>query len=160
MSDGASEPAPAVVLLSGGLDSATALACCLRDGFAPHALSFDYGQRHREELEAARKVAAAGGAVRHETIALNLSQFGGSALLFPSDGTGAGDDGLAVPKDREEAAMAAEIPVTYVPARNTVFLSVALGWAETLGALRDLCGRQRRRLFRLPGLSPGVFAGV
>ena len=115
---------PAVVLVSGGLDSATALACCVRDGFAPHALSFDYGQRHREELDAARRVAAAGGAVRHEVIGLNLSRFGGSALVDDSD----------VPKDREEATMAAEIPVTYVPARNTVFLSVALGWAEALGA--------------------------
>ncbi|MFH5804394.1 7-cyano-7-deazaguanine synthase QueC [Alienimonas sp. DA493] len=128
MSDAtAGQAPPAVVLLSGGLDSATALACCVRDGFAPHALSFDYGQRHRQELEAARRVADAGGAVRHETVALNLSQFGGSALT--SD--------LEVPKDREEAAMAAEIPVTYVPARNTVFLSVALGWAEVLGA-RDI----------------------
>ena len=121
---------PAVVLVSGGLDSATALACCVRDGFAPHALSFDYGQRHREELDAVRRVAAAGGAVRHEVIELNLSRFGGSALLPGNEGTA----DLAVPKDRDEATMAAEIPVTYVPARNTVFLSVALGWAEALGA--------------------------
>jgi len=128
-----SDAPPAVVLLSGGLDSATALACCVRDGFAPYALSFRYGQRHGIELEAARRVAEAGGAVRHETIDLNLSTFGGSALL--SDRKGADD--LEVPKDREEAAMAAEIPVTYVPARNTVFLSVALGWAEALGA-RDI----------------------
>ncbi|NNJ24945.1 7-cyano-7-deazaguanine synthase QueC [Alienimonas chondri] len=123
---------PAVVLLSGGLDSATALACCVRDGFAPHALSFDYGQRHREELEAARRVAQAGGVVRHEVVDLNLSAFGGSALL-----SGDGSADLIVPKDRGEAAMAAEIPITYVPARNTVFLSVALGWAEVLGA-RDI----------------------
>ncbi|QDT14009.1 7-cyano-7-deazaguanine synthase QueC [Alienimonas californiensis] len=116
--------APAVVLLSGGLDSATVLACCVRDGFAPHALSFDYGQRHRTELDAARRVAKAGGAVRQEVIELNLSQFGGSALT----------DNFEVPKDRDESTMAAEIPITYVPARNTVFLSVALGWAEVLGA--------------------------
>ena len=125
------ERSPAVVLLSGGLDSATALACCVRDGFAPHALSFDYGQRHRAELTAARRVAEAGGAVRHEVIALDLSRFGGSALL-PG-----GADATDVPKDRAEEAMAAEIPVTYVPARNTVFLSVALGWAEALAA-RDI----------------------
>ena len=126
---------PAVVLLSGGLDSATALACCVRDGFAPHCLSFDYGQRHAVELAAARRVADAGGAVRHEVIALNLSQFGGSALLSP----GGGADAIDVPKDWDEAAMT-DIPVTYVPARNTVFLSVALGWAEVLGAREIYCG--------------------
>lgn len=120
---------PAVVLLSGGLDSATALACCVRDGFAPYCLSFDYGQRHAVELDAARRVADAGGAVRHETVRLDLSQFGGSALT--------GD--IEVPKDRDEAAMT-DIPVTYVPARNTVFLSVALGWAEALGATDIYCG--------------------
>ena len=123
------ENKPAVVLLSGGLDSATALACCARDGFTPYCLSFDYGQRHAVELAAARRVADAGGAVRHETVKLDLSQFGGSALT--------GD--IAVPKDREESAMT-DIPVTYVPARNTVFLSVALGWAEALGATDIYCG--------------------
>ena len=128
MTDQNAKP-PAVVLLSGGLDSATALACCVRDGFAPHALSFDYGQRHREELAAAARVAAAGGAVRHETVRLDLRAFGGSALT--------GD--IAVPKDRDESAMT-DIPVTYVPARNTVFLSVALGWAEVLGAREIYCG--------------------
>ena len=121
---------PAVVLLSGGLDSATALACCAEDGFAPHALSFDYGQRHAVELAAARRVAAAGGAARHEVVSLDLSRFGGSALT----------EDLEVPKDRDEAAMAGAIPVTYVPARNTVFLSVALGWAEVLGATDIYCG--------------------
>ena len=124
------EKPPAVVLLSGGLDSATALACCVRDGFAPHALSFDYGQRHRHELAAADRVAEAGGVVRHETVRLDLSRFGGSALTAD----------LAVPKDRDEAAMGAGVPITYVPARNTVFLSVALGWAEILGAREIYCG--------------------
>ncbi|MEM9701490.1 MAG: 7-cyano-7-deazaguanine synthase QueC [Planctomycetota bacterium] len=124
---------PAVVLLSGGLDSATALACCVRDGFTPFALSFNYGQRHHEELHAAERVARAGGVARHEVLDLNLSQFGGSALLPSSTG----EDVPAVPKDREESEMSAGIPVTYVPARNTVFLSVALGWAEVLGA-RDI----------------------
>ena len=123
------ERPPAVVLLSGGLDSATALACCARDGFAPYCLSFDYGQRHAVELAAARRVADAGGAARHETVKLDLSRFGGSAL------TG----NINVPKDRDEAAMT-DIPVTYVPARNTVFLSVALGWAEVSGATVIYCG--------------------
>ena len=127
--EGGSDRAPAVVLLSGGLDSATALACCAADGFAPHCLSFDYGQRHAVELAAARRVANAGGAVRHETVKLDLSQFGGSALT----------DDIEVPKDREESAMT-DVPVTYVPARNTVFLSVALGWAEVLGATDIYCG--------------------
>ena len=136
---------PAVVLLSGGLDSATALACCVRDGFAPHALSFDYGQRHREELAAAGRVAAAGGAVRHETIRLDLSTFGGSALT----------DDIEVPKGRDESAMAAEIPVTYVPARNTVFLSVALGWAEVLGAREIYCGVNAVDYSGYPDCRPG-----
>ena len=127
---GNDEKKPAVVLLSGGLDSATTLAVCVADGFAPHALSFDYGQRHRHELDAAKAVARAGGAVRHEIVELDLSRFGGSALT---------SDAVAVPKDRDESQMA-DIPVTYVPARNTVFLSVALGWAEALGARDIYCG--------------------
>jgi len=115
---------PAVVLLSGGLDSATVLAIAVSDGFTPFALSFDYGQRHRFELEAARRVGAAAGVQQHIVFPLNLRAFGGSALT----------DDVAVPKDRNEEQMETEIPVTYVPARNTVFLSVALGWAEVLGA--------------------------
>ena len=115
---------PAVVLLSGGLDSATALAIAQRDGFDCHALSFDYGQRHRHELAAAARVAAAAGVTRHVTIPLALRPIGGSALTAD----------LAVPKDRDDTAMGAGVPITYVPARNTVFLAVALGWAETLGA--------------------------
>ncbi|MCC7423941.1 MAG: 7-cyano-7-deazaguanine synthase QueC [Planctomycetaceae bacterium] len=114
----------AVVLLSGGLDSATALAVARLEGFETYAISFDYGQRHRFELESARRVGAAGGVVRHIVFPLDLRAFGGSALTAD----------IAVPKDRSEEEMGVGIPITYVPARNTVFLSVALGWAETLGA--------------------------
>ena len=113
----------AVVLLSGGVDSATVMAIARRDGFAPHALSFDYGQRHAIELKSAKRVAAAFGA-EHSMISFDLRQFGGSALT--SD--------VPVPKDRPEAQMASGIPVTYVPARNTIFLSFALGLAEVIGA--------------------------
>ncbi len=115
---------PAVVLLSGGLDSATALAVARRDGFRCHALSFAYGQRHAAELDAARRVAAALGAAEHRVVPIDLRAFGGSALTADID----------VPKDRPADAMAHGIPVTYVPARNTVFLAFALGWAEVLGA--------------------------
>jgi 7-cyano-7-deazaguanine synthase len=114
----------AVVLVSGGLDSATALAMACRDGFEPFALSFDYGQRHRFELDAARRVCQATGVMRHLIFGLDLRSIGGSSLT--SD--------LPVPKDRSEGEMSAGIPATYVPARNTIFLSIALGWAETLGA--------------------------
>ena len=111
----------AVVLLSGGLDSATALALAVRHGFDCHALSVSYGQRHRAELEAATRVAAVLGASQHRVIVLSLPFFGGSALTdksiqVPTDGAGIG------------------IPNTYVPARNTIFLSLALAWAEVLGA--------------------------
>lgn len=114
----------AVVLVSGGLDSATTLAVARRAGFDCFALSFDYGQRHRFELQAARQVCAAMGVADHAVIELDLRRFGGSALTAEID----------VPKDRDEQAMTSGIPVTYVPARNTVFLSIALGWAEVLGA--------------------------
>jgi 7-cyano-7-deazaguanine synthase len=114
----------AVVLVSGGLDSATALAIACRDGFEPFALSFDYGQRHRFELDAARRVCQATGVMRQLISKLDLRSIGGSSLT--SD--------LPVPKDRSEGEMSAGIPATYVPARNTIFLSIALGWAETLGA--------------------------
>ncbi len=114
----------AVCLLSGGLDSATCLAVALRDGFETYALSFDYGQRHRVELAAAARVAQALGAVAHKTVQIDLRTFGHSALT----------DDIAVPKDRSEAEMGASIPITYVPARNTVFLSLALAWAEVLGS--------------------------
>jgi 7-cyano-7-deazaguanine synthase len=114
----------AVVLLSGGLDSATALAVARAEGYECFALSFDYGQRHARELESAVKLAAALGARRHLTLRLDLRAIGGSALT--------GD--LPVPKGRSDAAIGEGIPVTYVPARNTIFLSHALAWAEVLGA--------------------------
>ena len=114
---------PAVVLLSGGLDSYTAAAAAKRDGFSIYALSINYGQRHVTELEAARAVASALGVVRHLELALDLPQIGGSALTSSS---------IDVPKDRPVDPKA--IPSTYVPARNTIFLSLALAWAEVLGA--------------------------
>jgi len=117
----------AVVLLSGGLDSATVLAIARSRGFDCHALSIDYGQRHRAELDAAARVAGALGAARHVIAEVDLSRFGGSALT---------DLSIAVPESGEAdaPAPAAAIPITYVPARNTIMLSVALGWAEVLGA--------------------------
>ena len=121
---------PAVVLLSGGLDSATVLALAKSQGFACHALSFDYGQRHRSELAAASAIAKHLGAVRHQTAVIDLRAFGGSALTAD----------LAVPKDRPEGEMSQGIPITYVPARNTIFLSFALGWAEVLGAFDIFIG--------------------
>jgi 7-cyano-7-deazaguanine synthase len=114
----------AVVLLSGGLDSATVLAIARAEGYECHALSFDYGQRHARELESAKKVAAALGAIHHLTLCLDLRAIGGSALTADID----------VPKGRSDEAMSTGIPVTYVPARNTIFLSHALAWAEVLGA--------------------------
>lgn len=110
----------AVVLVSGGLDSATTLAIALEQGFECYALSFDYGQRHRTELDAAATVARALGAHAHKVVSMDLRAIGGSALT---------DDDIAVPTSPSEG-----IPVTYVPARNTVFLALALGWAEVLGA--------------------------
>jgi 7-cyano-7-deazaguanine synthase len=112
----------AVVLVSGGLDSATALAVARRDGFRCHALTINYGQRHAIELNAAKRVAQALGAVEHRIVPLDLRAFGGSALTAD----------LEVPKDRSEEAMSAGIPITYVPARNTLFLALALAWAEVL----------------------------
>jgi 7-cyano-7-deazaguanine synthase len=114
----------AVVLLSGGVDSTTTLALAQRDGFAVHALTFRYGQRHEIEVEAARRVAEAFRVAAHEIVAFDLRRFGGSALTAD----------IAVPKDRDPEAMARDIPITYVPARNTIFLAFALAWAEVLGA--------------------------
>jgi 7-cyano-7-deazaguanine synthase len=114
----------AVVLLSGGLDSATTLAIARAEGFRCHALSFDYGQRHRFELEAAARVAAALGAEEHRVVRIDLSAAGGF-------GHSALTDAIDVPKDRADHG---EIPVTYVPARNTIFLSIAMGFAEVVGA--------------------------
>ena len=113
----------AVCLVSGGMDSAVVLAEARAAGFAPYALSFRYGQRHVVELDAAARVARAGGASEHRIVDVNLSTLGGSALTAD----------IAVPKDRSD--IGAGVPVTYVPARNTVFLAVALGWAEVLGAV-------------------------
>ena len=120
-------PRNAVLLLSGGLDSTTLLALATRDGFAVHAMSFRYGQRHAHELSAARAVAAKYGVAKHVVVEIDLRVFGGSALTADID----------VPKDRDASAMANGVPVTYVPARNTIFLSYALAWAEVLGA-RDI----------------------
>jgi 7-cyano-7-deazaguanine synthase len=118
---------PAVVLVSGGLDSATTLAIAQAQHFDCHAISFDYGQRHRYELEAAARVCRARGVSRHIVVPIDLRAFGGSALTAD----------IAVPKDRSAEELSAGIPCTYVPARNTVFLSLALAWSEVLGA-RDL----------------------
>jgi 7-cyano-7-deazaguanine synthase len=117
-------PPKAVVLLSGGLDSTTTLALAQRQGFACYALTMQYGQRHAQEVEAARHVAQHYGVVQQVIMPIELRQFGGSALT--SD--------LPVPKDRPLEAMSHGIPITYVPARNTIFLSFALAWAEVLGA--------------------------
>ena len=114
----------AVVLLSGGIDSTTTLAVARQRGFETFALTFRYGQRHAAEIEAARRAAHALGATAHEIVTIDLRAFGGSALT--------GD--LAVPKDRSAREIGTGIPVTYVPARNTIFLSFALAWAEVLGA--------------------------
>lgn len=114
----------AVCLLSGGLDSSTCLAWARREGFDCYALSFDYGQRHRRELDAARRVAETLGAARHVVLDIDLGAFGGSALT----------DDLPVPKQRSAEEIAAGIPTTYVPARNTIFLACALAWAEALEA--------------------------
>ena len=116
--------ANAVVLLSGGLDSTTTLAIAKSEGFTPYALSFRYGQRHGVELESAKRVADVMGVAEHVIADIDLRRFGGSALTAD----------IAVPKSRSLEAMGEGIPVTYVPARNTVFLSFALAWAEVLGS--------------------------
>jgi 7-cyano-7-deazaguanine synthase len=117
----------AVVLVSGGIDSAIALAICLRDGFEAYALSFDYGQRHRREIIGAQKIASALGAHRHRVATIDLRLFGGSSLT----------DDIGVPKARSSEELSHGIPITYVPARNTIFLSYALAWAEVLD-MRDI----------------------
>lgn len=123
-------PRRAVVLLSGGLDSATTLAIARNEGFECYAISFDYGQRHRFELEAAEKVGRTLEVARQIVVPIDLRAFGGSALTAD----------IAVPKDRADVEMTSGIPITYVPARNTVFLSLALGWAEVLGAFDIFVG--------------------
>ena len=137
-------PHRAVVLLSGGLDSATVLAMAGHDGFETYCLSFRYGQRHAVELEAADAVARALGAARHVVQPIDLRAFGGSALT----------DDIPVPKGRDEAAMGTGIPVTYVPARNTVFLSFALAWAEVLGTGDIFIGVNARDYSGYPDCRP------
>jgi 7-cyano-7-deazaguanine synthase len=120
----------AVVLLSGGLDSATVLAIARREGYEAYALSFRYGQRHTIELDAAERVARAFGVAQHRVAEVDLRWIGGSALTAD----------IAVPKDRPTDAMGRDVPVTYVPARNALFLTYALAWAEVLGARDLFCG--------------------
>src|SRR5215469_9617138 len=114
----------AVVLLSGGIDSTTTLAIALAEGYQPYALSFDYGQRHQIETEAAKRVAKRSGAKKHRIAKIDLRVFGSSAL----------SDDIPVPKQRLEKEIAKGIPITYVPARNTIFLAYALAWAEVIPA--------------------------
>lgn len=121
----------AIVLLSGGLDSATTLAIAHGEHFQCHALTFRYGQRHKREIEAAKKITASIGTVEHRIIDIDLTVFGGSALT---------DSKIAVPKDRANLETTEEIPPTYVPARNTIFLSYSLAWAEVLGAFDIFIG--------------------
>lgn len=120
----------AVVLLSGGLDSATVLAIAKSQGYMCHAISFDYGQRHRVELQAASRVAQSLQVASHRILAVNLRAIGGSALT----------DDIAVPVDRDDAAISQAIPITYVPARNTIFLSLALGLAEVVNSFDIFVG--------------------
>ncbi len=121
----------AVVLLSGGLDSATVLAIARSEGFRCYALTFRYGQRHQREIQAAKKVADSLGTIEHRIINIDLAGFGASALTDPN---------IEVPKDRADLGNPAQIPPTYVPARNTIFLSYALAWAEVLGAFDIFIG--------------------
>ena len=121
----------AVVLLSGGLDSATTLAIAASEGFQCYALTFRYGQRHQREIQAAKRVAGSLGATEHRIIGIDLAGFGGSALT---------DSSIKVPKDRADLGNPDRIPPTYVPARNTIFLSYALGWAELLGTFDIFIG--------------------
>lgn len=145
----AQSPKAAVVLLSGGLDSATALAIARSEGFRTHTLSFDYSQRHRHELAAAAKLAKALGSVDHRVAAVDVSVFGGSALT---------DGKLAVPKARSSAEMATGvIPVTYVPARNTLFLSYALALAESLEASEIYIGANAVDYSGYPDCRPEFF---
>jgi 7-cyano-7-deazaguanine synthase len=137
----------AVVLVSGGLDSATTLAICVREGFEPYALSFDYGQRQSLEVLAAKRVAASLGAREHRIAVIDLRIFGGSALT----------DEIPVPKNRD-GKHATGIPVTYVPARNTIFLSYALAWSEVLGAADIFIGANAIDYSGYPDCRPAFIA--
>jgi 7-cyano-7-deazaguanine synthase len=138
----------AVVLVSGGLDSATTLAIALAEGYECHALSFDYGQRHRRELASAKNVVGALGAREHLVLPLDLRAIGGSALTAD----------IAVPKGRRPEEMGRDIPITYVPARNTIFLSHALGWAEVLGAQDLFIGANAHDYSGYPDCRPEFLA--
>ncbi len=140
---------PAVVLVSGGMDSAVVLAIAREQGFAAHALSVRYGQRHTLELDAAARVAIALGAVAHKTVNVDLRSIGGSALT----------DDIAVPTDTDGHIIGQGIPSTYVPARNTIMLSVALGWAEVLGATDLFCGVNAVDYSGYPDCRPAFIAG-
>ena len=140
---------PAVVLVSGGMDSAVVLAIAREAGFAVHALSVRYGQRHTSELDAAARVASALGAVAHKTVRVDLRSIGGSALT----------DDIAVPTDADGHEIGVGIPSTYVPARNTIMLSVALGWAEVLGGTDLFCGVNAVDYSGYPDCRPEFIAG-
>ena len=140
---------PAVVLVSGGMDSAVVLAIAREQGFAAHALSVRYGQRHTSELDAAARVAIALGAVVHKTVNVDLRSIGGSALT----------DDIAVPTDTDGHIIGQGIPSTYVPARNTIMLSVALGWAEVLGATDLFCGVNAVDYSGYPDCRPAFITG-
>jgi 7-cyano-7-deazaguanine synthase len=139
----------AVVLLSGGLDSATTLAIARSESFQCYALTFKYGQRHHREVEAAKKIARSLGVVEHRVIEIDLAVFGGSALT---------DSAIEVPKDRARLRDTSEIPPTYVPARNTIFLSYALAWAEVLGAFDIFIGVNAVDYSGYPDCRPGFVA--
>ena len=141
---------PAVVLVSGGMDSAVVLAIAREAGYAAHALSVRYGQRHTSELDAADRVSKALGAVVHKTVVVDLRSIGGSALT---------DDAIAVPDDSDGHVIGVGIPSTYVPARNTIMLSVALGWAEVLGATDIFCGVNAVDYSGYPDCRPEFIAG-
>ena len=138
----------AVVLLSGGLDSATVLAWMHREGFVCHALSFRYGQRHMVELDRAAELARTLGAIEHRVAEIDLRAFGGSALTAD----------IAVPKDRDESAISHGVPITYVPARNTIFLAFALAYAETIGSSDIAIGVNAIDYSGYPDCRPGFIA--
>ena len=144
-----SDAAPAVVLLSGGLDSATCLAIARSEGFAAHAVSFRYGQRHQEELARAGRIARALGAASHRVLDIDLAQLGGSALT---------DATIGVPKHDRADEIGQSIPVTYVPARNTIFLSLALAVAETTGAANLYIGVNALDYSGYPDCRPAFIA--
>jgi len=141
---------PAVVLVSGGMDSAVVLAIAREAGFVPYALSVRYGQRHTSELDAAERVARALGAVAHKTVNVDLRSIGGSALT---------DEEIQVPTDADGHVIGQGIPSTYVPARNTIMLSVALGWAEVLGSTDLFCGVNAVDYSGYPDCRPEFIAG-